>query len=213
MTTHAATAPSRVARALEREAAEDVFFGQVVTIWARWFVIGAAALCFIWTAAGTDQLGFRMVPIVALIAVNFYLHGRYVLGRPSNVLLIATASAADLVVITTITLVWADHPLVATGLASPFFVFYYPVLLSLAFVLPRKVTIAYTAITLAVYTAICLPDVSSVGAVKVLAARAVTLAAMGGLGTFYWRVQRERGRDARDEGAGVSRLWDRLGEL
>ena len=28
----------------EREAAEDVFFGQVVIIWARWFLIVAGAV-------------------------------------------------------------------------------------------------------------------------------------------------------------------------
>jgi hypothetical protein len=197
----------------EREAAEDVFFGQVVTIWARWFVIGAAALYFIWTAGGSDQLALRMVPIVALVALNFYLHGRYVLGRPANPMLIAAASATDLAVITAMTFFWEDRPLVGTGLLSPFFVFYYPVLLSLAFVLPRKVTVAFATVTLAVYTAICLPDVTSAGAVKVLAVRVVTLAAMAGLGTFYWRIQREGGRNVQDESLGFSHLWNRLGEL
>ena len=33
-------------RSPEQEAAEDVFFGQSVIIWARWFVILAGALFF-----------------------------------------------------------------------------------------------------------------------------------------------------------------------
>jgi hypothetical protein len=38
------------ARSLEQEAAEDVFFGQVVMIWAHWFLIASGAVFFLWTA-------------------------------------------------------------------------------------------------------------------------------------------------------------------
>ena len=198
-TAHAAKAGAMgAARSLEQEAAEDVFFGQVVMIWARWFLIAAGAVFFLWTADESSQLAWGVLPIVALMVINFYLHGRYYLERPSNPLQIVTASVLDLALISAIVLVWHSGPVVGTGLASPFFVFYYPVLLAFAFVLPRRLTVIFTVATGAVYAAICLPDVGSVTDAKVFVLRLVTMAAMGGLGSFYWRIQRDRRRTAHE---------------
>lgn len=188
------------ARSLEQESAEDVFFGQVVMIWARWFLIVAGAVFFLWTAERSAQLALGVVPIVALILVNFYLHGRYLLERPSNPRLITVASLFDLALISSIVLLWGGGD-GRTGLASPFFVFYYPVLLAFAFVLPRAATVAFTAVAVTVYAIICFGDVTSLTSAKVLVLRLVTMAAMGGLGTFYWRIQRNRRRTAADKPA------------
>lgn len=184
----------RAARDVEQEAAEDVFFGQVVMIWARWFLIAAGSVFFLWTARDTTQLALGVLPIVALMAVNFYLHGRYFLERPSNPLQITTASVADVVLVSAIVMLWHSAVGVGTGLASPFFVLYYPVLLAFAFVLPRRLTTIFTGATAAAYVAICAPDVDALTDVKTLVLRLVTMAAMGGLGTFYWRIQRNRRR-------------------
>src|SRR5262245_1571912 len=182
--------------AIEHEAAEDVFFGQVVMIWARWFLIAAGSVFFLWTAHESTQLALGVLPIAALMAVNFRLHGRYVLERPSNALQIALAGALDLALISTMVVLWHAGTAIGTGFASPFFVLYYPVLLAFAFVMPRLVTVLFTALCMAIYAAICVADVHSVAEAKVLLLRLVVMAAMGGLGTFYWRVQRDRRRDA-----------------
>jgi hypothetical protein len=187
---------------LKREAAEDIFFGQVVMIWARWFLIAAGTIFFLWTAKQTTELALGVLPIVALMAVNFYLHGRYILERPSNTLQIIAASAIDIGLISAIVLLW--HPSTVaggTGLASPFFVFYYPALLALAFVLPRRLTVLITTATAAIYTLICLPDLTSITNAKILVLRLATMAAMGGLGTYYWRIQRDRRRGGHEVAA------------
>ena len=182
-------------REMEQDAAEDIFFGQVVMIWARWFLIAAGTIFFLWTATKATELALGVLPIVALIAVNFYLHGRYFLERPSNVVQIVAASAVDIALVSAIVLLWQSTTVAGrTGLASPFFVLYYPVLLSLAFVLPRRLTLIFTTATAAIYAAICLPDITSITNAKVLGLRLVTMAAMGGLGSFYWRIQRDRRR-------------------
>ena len=180
----------------EREAAEDVFFGQVVIIWARWFLIVAGAVLALWTTHDSTALALAVVPIVALMAMNFYLHGRYLMERPSNQAQIAVASVLDLVMITALVVLWHDGRAVGSGLANPFFIFYYPVLLAFAFVVPRRLTLIYTGLVVGVYAATCLPHLHGVADAKVLALRLVTLAAMGGLGTFYWRIQRDRRRAA-----------------
>jgi hypothetical protein len=184
------------ARELEQEAAEDVFFGQVVTIWARWFLIAASTVFFLWTATNTTKLALGILPIVALVAVNFHLHSRYLLEQPSNRLQIVIAGAIDVGLVSAIVLLWHSSTVAGrTGLESPFFVFYYPVLLAFAFVVPRRPTLIFTAVTAAVYAALCLPDVTSITSAKILGIRLATMSAMGALGTFYWRIQRDRRRN------------------
>ena len=187
-----------------REAAEDLFFGQVVTMWARWFLIAAGALVALLTASDSGQLAVAALPIVALMGMNFYLHGRYSVERPSNRLQVVAATAIDVTIITLIVLLWSVEGVIGTGLASPFFVFYYPVMLAFAFVFPRAQTALCTVVTALVYLAACVvaPVLSSTTApvlddaseAKVMVLRLVTIVAMGGLGTFYWRIQRDRRR-------------------
>ena len=65
----------------------------------------------------------------------------------------------------------------------------------------------YTIAVIAAYLAICwvaeLPDLPvfmiNVGAAKALLVRIITIAAMGGLGSHYWRIQRNRRREATGE--------------
>jgi hypothetical protein len=184
---------STVTEARRRETAEDVYFGQVVILWARWFFIAAAAVLALATTDDSTRLAVAVVPVVALMAMNFALHGRTFVGRPANRRLIAAASLVDLVAITAIVAFWHDGG-IGTGIASPFFVFYYPLLLAFAFVQPRRLSAAYTALAVVAYTAACAPGVDTALELKAMVLRVVTLAAMGALGTFYWRIQRDRRR-------------------
>ena len=190
-------------RRIARDAAEDMFFGQVVINWARWFVIGAGVILALGVANDASEFVVGILPVVAFMAINFYLHGRYLAERPANATLIAVASLVDLAAITAVVLLWPESD--QRGLSSPFFIMYYPVLLAFAFVMPRKATVAYILVTLAAYAGACLlADTSvftlseevggglDVAAVKGLVMRLITLAAVGGLGTYYWRVQRDR---------------------
>ena len=190
-------------RTSAQEAAEDVFFGQAVMIWARWFLIAGSLILALWTVDSVTQVVVGTLPVVGLMAMNFYLHGRYLAGRPANPVLIGMASLLDLAAITIVLLVWPGH----RGLESQFFVMYYPIVLAFAFVMPRRTAIAYTLAALGAYTGACvLGGISSfvetdgttvdMGSVEALVMRLITLAAMGGLGTFYWRIQRNRRRSA-----------------
>lgn len=196
----------RETRTSTQEAAEDVFFGQAVMIWARWFLIAGSLILALWTVDSVTQVVIGTLPVVGLMAMNFYLHGRYLAGRPANPLLIGMASLLDLAAITIVVLVWPG----LRGLESQFFVMYYPIVLAFAFVMPRKAAIAYTLAALGAYTGACvIGGISSfieaegtavdMGSVEVLVMRLITLAAMGGLGTYYWRIQRNRRRAATGE--------------
>ena len=181
-------------RSPQQEAAEDIFFGQAVIIWARWFVILTGAVLALWAANSISELTVAAMLIVALMAVNFFVHGRYMMEKPINRSLTAIVSLIDLIIITLIVLAWRGQ----TGLDSPFFIFYYPVLAAFAFVFTPGLTLAYTALALVAYAgANFLGDqgfLFRMHDMELLITRLITLAAMGGLGTYYWRIQRERRR-------------------
>jgi len=116
-------------------------------------------------------------------------------------------------VISGIILAWPGQ----VGAHSDFFVFYFPIVLAFAFVLTPRLTAAYTALALLAYGAACLYAAagSNLGALdpKLLVMRLITLAAMGGLGTYYWRIQRTRRRAARGHASALDDLQARLGPL
>ncbi len=181
-------------RSPQQEAAEDLFFGQVVIIWARWFVILTGAILALWAASSISELTVASLLIVALMAVNFFVHGRYLMEKPINRTLTALVSLVDLTIITLIVLAWRGQ----TGLDSPFFIFYYPVLAAFAFVFSPGLTLLYTGLALLSYAgATFVSDPGfflDVRVLELLITRLITLAAMGGLGTYYWRIQRQRRR-------------------
>jgi hypothetical protein len=196
----------------EREAAEDLFFGQIVIVWARWSIILAGAILTLWTATTAGELVAKIVPVVGLMAINFFLHGRYLMERPANRTLLAAVGAVDLALITAVVLTWPGH----VGLESPFFVFYYPVLFAFALILPPLLSRAYTALALVAYAGACIaagPGVlGDVGDLKTLVLRLVTLAAVGGLGTYYWRMLRKQRREV-EAGSSPLRSSEALASL
>jgi hypothetical protein len=183
--------PERTAR---QEAAEDVFFGQVVMIWARWAVIVTAAVVILWNAGSTGDLTGGTVLVVALMVVNFFLHGRYLMERPLNRAVAVAASAVDVLLITAVILLWS------AGFRSLFFVLYYPVVFGFALVFRPRLAATFTGAVLVLYAAACLlagpAFLSDAELAKNLVERLITLAAMGALGTYHWRIQRERRRQA-----------------
>ena len=96
-------------------------------------------------------------------------------------------------------LVWSEQ----RGLDSQFFVLYYPMVLAFSFVMPAKVSTAYTVVALVAYAvasfvveSFVVGSVVTESDVKLLIIRLITLGAMGGLGTYFWRIQRNRRRAA-----------------
>ena len=197
-----------------QEFEEDIFFGQGVIIWARWFLI-LAGTALVLTSFDDQQTLIRgTLPIVALMAMNFYLHGRYLTEKPIDTQLLIVTSIMDLLIVTLLVAFW---PLQEgqTRLDNQFFLFYYPLVLAFAFVMPRRIEAIYTAATIAIYLAVILlstdlhslpthPEYSGDLAMQVnvrsILFRITALAALGGLANYYWRIQRAR-RTARGTAA------------
>jgi len=172
-----------------REAIEDVFYGQVVMIWARWAVVAVFAVLFLWNVGDVGQMTERVLLLAVLMAVNFYLHGRYLSRRPANRVLITLATVADLALITGAVLLWG-------GFQSQLFVLLYPVLFAFGLVFPPRATAVLTLFAVGVYAAAVVAAgtdwLQDVQLMKILLVRLLTLLAVGGLGAYYWRIQRQR---------------------
>ena len=183
---------SREVRTASQANQEDVFFGQTVIMWARWSVIVAGIVLVLWTSTNVGLLTQTMPFFLVLMAVNFFLHVRYVMGSPLNRTVVTAASVVDLLLITAIVILWPG----AHGLNNPFFVLYFPVVFAFALVFTRKVEAAYTVLAILLYAGACLLtrtvpfDLGSDD--KVLVMRVIVIATMGFLGNYYFRIQRDR---------------------
>ena len=179
----------------ENEAQQDVFYGQIVFIWARWIVIISTLYLILRNAQSVADIQIPMIPLVLLIAANFYLHGRFVMRKPANAILLTIATTVDFIFITVVIVLGAGG---ATGINNPFFVLYYPVMLAYSLVFPRRRTLVMAIVVVAAYLLICLfvpPRISIANMEeKVLAVRTVMLLITALLGTMYWRIQRLRRR-------------------
>jgi hypothetical protein len=193
---------AREVRTTEQAAAEDIFFGQSVILWARWSVILAGTVLVLWTSTSVGQVARTFPFFLALMAMNFFLHGRYVMGSPLNRVVVIFASLIDLVLITAIVVFWPGP----VGLKSQFFVLYFPVVFAFALVFPRLIEAAYTVTCMLAYVGACfatgtVSTANSADDYKVLVMRLIVIAAMGFLGNYYFRIQRRRLRLASGGGA------------
>lgn len=173
------------------EKKEDIWHGQVASIWARWGLIGTGLLLTLWGASDIRELQLKVVLFLPILVLNFFMHGRHLMDSPLNRTAVYAASLVDLVVITLmIATAWGG----SAGLANPFFIFYYPVVLAFALVFSPRITLPFAVGVVAVYGAISVVtgvDLGNRDEVTLLS-RLVTLLATAGLGTMYWRIQRRR---------------------
>jgi hypothetical protein len=190
-----------------REAAADLFWGQVATFWARWAIVLGGALLVLSRARTTADLALGILPVVALLVVNFYLHGRYLVERPANTALTLLASCFDLAMLALLFSGWSGAP----GVGNPYYVLLYPMVFSVTLVFPPRLSAPYTLAALGLFALLVLPaSVGSESDLKTLLVRVVTLAATGGLGTLYWRTVRRRRSpmEAYDEQTAAALAWN-----
>jgi hypothetical protein len=182
-----------------REAAEDLFWGQSAAIWARWSVVIGGAALVLSQAADTTQLAIAILPVVVLLIANFYLHGRYLVEKPANAWLTLLASGLDLAMLALLFFSWTGAP----GLGNPAYLLLYPIVISVGLVFPPRISWSFTAVALGLYVVLAQP----VGDPKVLVVRLITLGAVCGLSSLYWRSVRARVRIGGGDDAVAPVAW------
>ena len=112
--------------------------------------------------------------------------------KPINQTLLLGLSVVDLIIVTIVVLLEPGQG----GINSDLYIFYYPLLIAFSFVFSQRITAVYTIATLVAYVSVCAlldPVLIITGPVLEIAVmRVITMAAVGSLGTYYWRIQRDR---------------------
>jgi hypothetical protein len=175
------------------ENTEELSYGQIVLVSARWILVVVALILTLWDPAPISTLRVQLLVIFLVAAANFYLHAQALMQRPVPPPVIYAASAVDLAVVTLFVMING-------GFNSPLFTFYFPAVVAFAVVFPTRITFIYTATTAVLYvlismSSVSLPTSSSIDTsndLLVLVARVVILAAIAVCGNVFLRIERGR---------------------
>ena len=178
-----------LSRLMERtETSEDLSYGQVVIIAARWILVVAGLMLALWEPDAIGELRIQIVLILGLAVANFYLHAQVLMGRPVMAPVVLGASAADIGIISLI--IFAQG-----GFESQLYVFYFPAILALSVVFRTQVTVAFTGAAVATYGLIALSTASG-DVEQIIVTRLLMIAGVAVCGNAYWRIERDRRKAA-----------------
>jgi hypothetical protein len=167
---------------------EDLFYGQAVIVWARWILIATGIVLSFWAPSSLSTLQIQLAAIIALAFGNFYLHVQLLRGHPAIDRVVYGASAADLVVVTTLVVAQG-------GYSSVVFVFYFAAVLGLSVAFPAVLTALYTSAVVVVYGLICLTTTDPADYPAVFT-RLLMIAAIGVCGAIFARSEAHRRAEA-----------------
>lgn len=168
---------------------EDMQYGQIVTIYARWILVLAGVLLVLWNPVGIGDMRFQVLVLLLLAVANFNLHAQLLRKRPAKAMIWYAASAGDLIVITLLVAT-------TTGFASNIFTFYFPAVLALSVAFSSSITFLFTASLLSIYALIGMSTLDAQGDLQILLVRLLMIAAVAMCGNLYWRLEGERRHEA-----------------
>ena len=150
----------------------------------------------LWDPSALGDLRLQLLVLFLLSLFNFYLQLQTLTRRVIPAEIVYAASAADIVVISLLVLV-------AQGLSSDVYVFYYPAILALSVAFATETSAVYALAAAGLYAVICLGHLSSGGALtndnlQTLFARLFMIVAVAVCGNLYARIEDDR-RKASDQ--------------
>src|SRR5216683_1320111 len=77
------------------ENTEDLSYGQIVLVSARWILVVVGLILTLWDPAPISTLRIQLLVIFLVAAANFYLHAQALMKRPVPSQVIYAASAVD----------------------------------------------------------------------------------------------------------------------
>ncbi len=172
----------------EETRAEELRYGQIVIVTARWALVLMGLLLLIWRPGDLRGFTIGILVVLALAVVNFFLHVQILRDRPIARRLAYGMSLADLVVISLIVITGEG-----AGFTADTFVFYYPAVLAYSLVFPAPIGLLLTAGLIAVYGLISMPElINSELNQQILVTRLLVIVAVSYLGYWYRVVERRR---------------------
>ena len=174
----------------EADEGDDLAHGQIVSVAARWILVGAGLLLALWSPASLGPLRLQVLVLLLIAVANFYLHAQILRKRIAFAGIAYLASAADLAVITTLVLTQG-------GFDSNLWVFYFPAVLALSVAFPPALTALFTGATVIVYGLVCFFDSSVFWAPEnepAVLVRLLMIGAVAVCGAIYRQIEADRRR-------------------
>ena len=179
-----------------QETSDDFRYGQVVIAIGRWFLLGLGMFVTLYRphADNISTLALGAGLIWGLTLFNAYLHARVMMNRPVGKGLVYAASIMDIAVISGLISLFG-------GFHAYSFIFYYPAILAFSLVFPPAISFSFTGVVIFVYSLISFVvgdglSIKTGEEERVLIARLVVMLAVAAIGTFFWRVERQRRKAA-----------------
>lgn len=177
------------------QSAEDLAYGQMVIIAARWVLVVAGLGLALWNPNELGELRIQIGLILALAVGNFFLHAQVLMKRPVISGVVHLASAIDIAVITAIVVV-------AGGFTSGLYVFYFPAIFAISVAFNPRTGLVLAAAAIGLYGLVSAPEASGdLGAV--LVTRMIMMAAVVACGMAYWKIERDRRSDTEEAVVGI----------
>ena len=166
--------------------AEELQYGQIVIVTARWALVLMGLLLLMWRPGDLAGFTIGILIVLTLAVINFFLHVQILRGRPIDRTWVYGMSLADLAVISLIVIT-------REGFNADTFVFYYPAVLAYSLVFPGQMTLLLTAGLLGVYSVIAMPEaIDSELNLQILVTRELMIVAVSYLGFRYRVIERRR---------------------
>jgi hypothetical protein len=173
-------------RTVDRTVEDDLRYGLIVIIWARWSIVIFAFILRLYRATEVSMLIVTIIGLLAVALLNFALHIRILSKQAVPAKWVYLASIADLFLISLITGLEG-------GLHTHIFLYYYPAVLGFALVFPGKITTWLTIGVMVLYSGICLlfsdPALRFDGDEAILIFRLMSLLGVSVVGNRYRFVE------------------------
>jgi hypothetical protein len=168
---------------------DDLRYGLIVIIWARWSIVIFAFILRLYRATEIPILVITIIGLLAVALINFALHVRILSKQAPKIRWVYLASIADMCLISLITGLEG-------GLNTHIFLYYYPAVLGFALVFPGKITTWLTIGVMVLYSGICLlfsePAMKFDGDEAILIFRLMSLLGVAVVGNRYRFVEGQR---------------------
>jgi len=176
-------------RAVDETIEDDLRYGLIVVIWARWSIVIFAFILRLYRATEIALLVTTIVGLLVIALINFTLHLRILAKRSIKPTWVYLASITDICLISLITALEG-------GLHTHIFLYYVPAVLGYALVFRGVATAWLTAAVIVLYTAICSvgssPPLEFNGDESILFFRLLSLAGVAVVGNRYRFVEGQR---------------------
>jgi len=160
----------------------------LVAVAARWFLIGSSVVLVALLASTASALVVGIAMTVVLMAVNFALHGRYLVGRPAGARLVHLAAVLDLAAIAFTASFWASELHAAPW--ALLFALLCPALVGVSLTFRPRVALVYAGLAIGFYlgAALLSAGLDDPMIARAVIERSIILAATVGVAVAFQRA-------------------------